>query len=35
MNVELHLDSREIFFLFRMIGIEEVKGFENPYQAIP
>ncbi|OFD83707.1 hypothetical protein BWGOE8_09090 [Bacillus mycoides] len=35
MNVGLHLDSREIFFLFRIIGIEEVKGFENPYQAIP
>ncbi|AJH16775.1 hypothetical protein BG05_5830 (plasmid) [Bacillus mycoides] len=35
MNVELHLDSREIFFLFWMIGIKEVKGFENSYQAIP
>lgn len=33
MNVELHLDSREVFFLFRMIGMEEVKGFENPYKG--
>ncbi|MDZ5606947.1 hypothetical protein U2I54_07470 [Bacillus pseudomycoides] len=33
MNLELHLDSREAFFLFRMIGMEEVKGFENPYKG--
>ncbi|MFI8705775.1 hypothetical protein ACIGHG_01610 [Bacillus sp. NPDC077411] len=33
MNMELHLDSREVFFLFRMIGMEEVKGFENPYKG--
>ncbi|SFC32490.1 hypothetical protein SAMN04488168_103258 [Bacillus sp. 491mf] len=33
MIMELHLDSREVFFLFRMIGMEEVKGFENPYKG--
>lgn len=33
MNMELQLDSREVFFLFRMIGMEEVKGFEDPYKG--
>lgn len=33
MNLELHLDSREAFFLFRMMGMEEVRGFENPYKG--
>ncbi|MFI8705779.1 hypothetical protein ACIGHG_01630 [Bacillus sp. NPDC077411] len=33
MIMELHLDSKEVFFLFRMIGMEEVKGFENPYKG--